>query len=154
MFDRIARRYDLVNTLLSGGTDQGWRRKAAAATEVGGGGRARDVACGSGRLSAELLARGAAVVGLDQQPPQERVVREETPQDPVHISLGVPLAGFELLRQVAKDQQALGMTSGHVEQPITFEEVLDDLELALVRQTDSQMDAMPWPTPMHIVARP
>lgn len=66
MFDRIARRYDLVNTLLSGGTDQGWRRKAArAAAAAGAGGRALDVACGSGRLSAELRDRGSAVVGLD-----------------------------------------------------------------------------------------
>ncbi|TMB96614.1 MAG: bifunctional demethylmenaquinone methyltransferase/2-methoxy-6-polyprenyl-1,4-benzoquinol methylase, partial [Chloroflexi bacterium] len=67
MFDRIARRYDLVNTVLSAGTDGGWRRSAARATELKAGGSALDVACGSGKLTA-LLARiagaGGRVVGL------------------------------------------------------------------------------------------
>ena len=68
MFDRIARRYDLVNTVLSGGTDGGWRRRAARATGLQPGGSALDVACGSGKLTAELkqIAGGAGrVVGLD-----------------------------------------------------------------------------------------
>ena len=68
MFDRIARRYDLVNTVLSAGTDGGWRRYAARLTELKAGGSALDVACGSGKLTA-LLARIAGpngrVVGLD-----------------------------------------------------------------------------------------
>ncbi|TME21220.1 MAG: bifunctional demethylmenaquinone methyltransferase/2-methoxy-6-polyprenyl-1,4-benzoquinol methylase, partial [Chloroflexi bacterium] len=54
MFDRIARRYDLVNTVLSAGTDAGWRRHAARETRLGPGGSALDVACGSGKLTAEL----------------------------------------------------------------------------------------------------
>ena len=68
MFDRIARRYDLVNTVLSFGTDGGWRRRAARETCLMPGGSALDVACGSGKLTAELaeLARpGGRVVGLD-----------------------------------------------------------------------------------------
>ena len=32
VFSSVARRYDLVNTVLSGGTDAGWRRRAARAT--------------------------------------------------------------------------------------------------------------------------
>jgi len=69
MFDRIANRYDLVNTVLSGGADALWRRRAAAATELRPGGSALDVACGSGKLTAELASlavppRGR-VVGLD-----------------------------------------------------------------------------------------
>jgi demethylmenaquinone methyltransferase/2-methoxy-6-polyprenyl-1,4-benzoquinol methylase len=65
MFDRLAGRYDLLNTLLSGGSDAGWRRVAARATGLRPGGAALDVACGSGKLSLELLKLGGQVVGLD-----------------------------------------------------------------------------------------
>jgi demethylmenaquinone methyltransferase/2-methoxy-6-polyprenyl-1,4-benzoquinol methylase len=70
MFDRIAPRYDLVNTILSGGLDGRWRREAAAATLLKPGQSALDVACGSGRLTAELARRtaGGRVVGLDFSP--------------------------------------------------------------------------------------
>ena len=67
MFDRIAARYDLVNTVLSFGADGGWRRRAARATALAPKGRALDVACGSGKLTGELLrlAPRGLVVGLD-----------------------------------------------------------------------------------------
>lgn len=67
MFDRIAHRYDLLNTVLSGGRDAAWRRRTAAATRLGPGGAGLDVACGSGKLTAELRRRaaGGMVVGLD-----------------------------------------------------------------------------------------
>jgi demethylmenaquinone methyltransferase/2-methoxy-6-polyprenyl-1,4-benzoquinol methylase len=82
MFDRIARRYDLVNTVLSAGTDGGWRRRAARATELKAGGSALDVACGSGKLTA-LLARIAGpsgrVVGLDFSQQMLEVARHDHP---------------------------------------------------------------------------
>jgi demethylmenaquinone methyltransferase/2-methoxy-6-polyprenyl-1,4-benzoquinol methylase len=82
MFDRIARRYDLVNTVLSGGTDAGWRRRAARETGLSPGGSALDVACGSGKLTAEL-ARNAGpngrVVGLDFSPQMLEIARREHP---------------------------------------------------------------------------
>ena len=68
MFDRIAGRYDLLNSVLSGGSDARWRRRAAKATALGPGGRALDVACGSGKLALELrrlAGPGGEVVGLD-----------------------------------------------------------------------------------------
>lgn len=68
MFDRIAVRYDRVNTVLSIGTDAGWRRRAARETHLRGGGSALDVACGSGKLTAELAriaGPAGRVVGLD-----------------------------------------------------------------------------------------
>jgi demethylmenaquinone methyltransferase / 2-methoxy-6-polyprenyl-1,4-benzoquinol methylase len=82
MFDRIARRYDLVNTVLSGGTDGGWRRRAARATGLQPGGSALDVACGSGKLTAELarVAGGEGrVVGLDFSPQMLEVARHDHP---------------------------------------------------------------------------
>jgi demethylmenaquinone methyltransferase / 2-methoxy-6-polyprenyl-1,4-benzoquinol methylase len=67
MFDRLAGRYDLLNTVLSGGADGRWRRRSAAATALGRAGCALDVACGSGKLTAALRkhATDGLVVGLD-----------------------------------------------------------------------------------------
>ena len=39
MFDRIARPYDAMNRVMTGGLDVRWRRLAAEATEVGAGAR-------------------------------------------------------------------------------------------------------------------
>ncbi len=82
MFDRIARRYDLVNTVLSAGTDRGWRRRAARATGLTPGGSALDVACGSGKLTAELArlaGQNGKVVGLDFSPQMLEVARRDHP---------------------------------------------------------------------------
>jgi demethylmenaquinone methyltransferase / 2-methoxy-6-polyprenyl-1,4-benzoquinol methylase len=82
MFDRIARRYDLVNTVLSGGTDAGWRKRAARATGLKAGGLALDVACGSGKLTAELArlaGPSGRVVGLDFSAEMLEVALREHP---------------------------------------------------------------------------
>jgi demethylmenaquinone methyltransferase/2-methoxy-6-polyprenyl-1,4-benzoquinol methylase len=67
MFDRVAPRYDLANTVFSLGQDKGWRQAAAVATRLAAGEVAVDVACGTGALTRELqaLAPGAVVVGMD-----------------------------------------------------------------------------------------
>lgn len=80
MFDRIARRYDLVNTVLSLGTDGGWRRRAARETGLTAGGSALDVACGSGKLTAELAriaGPGGRVIGLDFSPEMLEVAHRQ-----------------------------------------------------------------------------
>jgi demethylmenaquinone methyltransferase/2-methoxy-6-polyprenyl-1,4-benzoquinol methylase len=81
MFDRLAGRYDLVNSILSGGSDARWRARAAAAARLAAGGRALDVACGSGKLSRALLrqARGGTVVGLDFSAGMLRVAGDGDP---------------------------------------------------------------------------
>jgi demethylmenaquinone methyltransferase/2-methoxy-6-polyprenyl-1,4-benzoquinol methylase len=83
MFDRIARRYDRVNTVLSIGTDGGWRRRAARETGLRPGGSALDVACGSGKLTAELAriaGRPGRVVGLDFSARMLDVARHDHPE--------------------------------------------------------------------------
>lgn len=71
MFDRIAPRYDLLNRLLSLGTDLSWRRRALALAHLGEGGRALDVGTGTGDFALALLARSprsAQVTGIDISP--------------------------------------------------------------------------------------
>src|SRR5919201_2451231 len=68
MFDRIAARYDVLNRLLSFGTDLDWRRRALALARLGADGRALDVGTGTGDLAIALLARAprsASVAGVD-----------------------------------------------------------------------------------------
>jgi len=67
MFDRIARRYDFVNRVISLGLDQRWRRRTVRALQLGDRPRVLDLATGTGDL-AICIARshpGAVVVGLD-----------------------------------------------------------------------------------------
>jgi demethylmenaquinone methyltransferase / 2-methoxy-6-polyprenyl-1,4-benzoquinol methylase len=70
MFGRIARRYDLLNHLLSVNIDKRWRRIVAnrVREKLSANPRARvlDVACGTGDLSLSLFEiTGAGVVGTD-----------------------------------------------------------------------------------------
>ena len=82
MFDRIANRYDLLNTVLSFGADARWRRRAARAASPPADGRVLDVACGSGKLTAELRRQGTAgglVLGLDFSRKMLEVAARERP---------------------------------------------------------------------------
>jgi len=66
MFDRIVRRYDLMNRLMSLGRDVAWRRLAAREALAGGARQVLDVATGTGDLALELARQGAPrVVGAD-----------------------------------------------------------------------------------------
>jgi demethylmenaquinone methyltransferase/2-methoxy-6-polyprenyl-1,4-benzoquinol methylase len=65
MFDRIARVYDLMNSVMTAGLHHRWRSRAVDLAEVGPGRRALDVATGTGDLAIELARRGADVTGLD-----------------------------------------------------------------------------------------
>ncbi|MCA9540715.1 MAG: ubiquinone/menaquinone biosynthesis methyltransferase [Myxococcales bacterium] len=65
MFDRIARRYDLLNRLMSFGVDRGWRRRLIAAMPIEG--ELLDVATGTADVALALARSRPAcsVVGLD-----------------------------------------------------------------------------------------
>ena len=68
MFDRIAGVYDLMNSVMTAGLHHRWRRRAADLAALAPGGRALDVAAGTGDLAIELARRVApsgTVVGTD-----------------------------------------------------------------------------------------
>ncbi|MDM8000935.1 MAG: class I SAM-dependent methyltransferase [Dehalococcoidia bacterium] len=80
-FTAIARRYDLLNTLLSFNQDRRWRRATASALEIDGSVTVLDVATGTGKLASELerkLGADSCVVGIDFCEPMLRRARCQT----------------------------------------------------------------------------
>ncbi|MCZ2262571.1 demethylmenaquinone methyltransferase [Isoptericola sp. QY 916] len=65
MFDGIAKRYDLVNDLVSLGQDRRWRRAVVDAVAAVPGERVLDLAAGTGTSSEPFAADGALVVPSD-----------------------------------------------------------------------------------------
>ena len=67
MFTRIARRYDLMNSLMTGGRHHAWRRRLAAAAAGAPAGPALDLATGTADLAIALRARnpGRLIAGAD-----------------------------------------------------------------------------------------
>lgn len=65
MFDGVAKRYDLVNDLLSLGRTKAWRRATTKIIAPGPGMRILDLAAGTGSSSEPLAAAGAQVIPAD-----------------------------------------------------------------------------------------
>jgi demethylmenaquinone methyltransferase/2-methoxy-6-polyprenyl-1,4-benzoquinol methylase len=81
MFDRIAGRYDLMNSVMSAGTHHRWRERAADLTRLEPAGSALDVCCGTGDLALELAGRvgpGGRVVGLDFSAPMLELAQDKS----------------------------------------------------------------------------
>lgn len=67
-FNSIAKRYDLMNTLMSFGLDKEWRKKAVSTVEAKSGMQMVDICCGTAQLSLELamaVGQSGHVTGLD-----------------------------------------------------------------------------------------
>ena len=79
MFDRIARVYDLMNSVMTAGMHQRWRERAVDLARVGPGSRVLDVATGTGDLAVALAARGAEVVGVDFAEEMLAIARRKAP---------------------------------------------------------------------------
>jgi demethylmenaquinone methyltransferase/2-methoxy-6-polyprenyl-1,4-benzoquinol methylase len=79
MFDRIARVYDLMNSVMTAGMHHRWRERAADLAEVAPGSAALDVATGTGDLAVELARRGAEVTGTDFAPSMLELARQKAP---------------------------------------------------------------------------
>jgi len=68
MFDRIAGRYDLLNSIMSARMHHRWRARTVELADPPRGGRALDVCCGTGDLALELKRRmgpDAEITGVD-----------------------------------------------------------------------------------------
>ncbi|GAB7145812.1 demethylmenaquinone methyltransferase [Mycobacterium riyadhense] len=65
MFDGVARRYDLTNTVLSFGQDRHWRRATRSALRLKPGQKVLDLAAGTAVSTVELTKSGAWCVAAD-----------------------------------------------------------------------------------------
>ncbi|OYN87482.1 demethylmenaquinone methyltransferase [Parenemella sanctibonifatiensis] len=117
MFDGVARRYDLLNTLMTAGTDRRWRDAMVAAVNPSPGMRVLDLASGTGVSTHALREAGADAIATDlsvgmllegrRRHPEVSFVAADATQlpyadasfDAVTISFG--------LRNIAETQDAL-----------------------------------------------
>ncbi len=117
MFDGVARRYDVTNTVLSAGLDRHWRTRTRQCLELRPGQRVLDLAAGTG-VSTEQLGRvGALAVACDFSLGMLRAGRTRRRQVPMVAGDGMHLpfadAVFDAatisfgLRNVADAGQAL-----------------------------------------------
>lgn len=80
MFDRVAGRYDALNSVMTAGLHHRWRERAADRAELRPGDAALDVCCGTGDLALELASRvspSGHVVGCDFSEPMLDLAREK-----------------------------------------------------------------------------
>jgi demethylmenaquinone methyltransferase/2-methoxy-6-polyprenyl-1,4-benzoquinol methylase len=92
MFNAIAPRYELVNSLFSGGRDAYWRRRAVQLADVRAEDEVLDVACGTGNFARAFSQAGPRrVVGCDFA--HEMLIRAATVRERSSASGGGPVAG-------------------------------------------------------------
>src|SRR3954452_3077757 len=65
MFDGVARRYDLTNTVLSFGVHRRWRLRTRQCLQLQRGDRVFDLAAGTGVSTAELSRGGVHAIACD-----------------------------------------------------------------------------------------
>ena len=101
MFDRIAGRYELLNTVMTAGLHRFWNRRVILVAGVGPGDRALDLACGTGSLTRDL----ARAVG-----PQGRVLGIDFSREMLRAAGSRPLPNVEYRLGDATDLE--GVPSG------------------------------------------
>jgi demethylmenaquinone methyltransferase/2-methoxy-6-polyprenyl-1,4-benzoquinol methylase len=109
MFGRIARRYDLMNRLMTLGRDRAWRRYTVEQAAVPATGRVLDIATGTGDLGLEALS----------QRPQARVVGLDFTPDMLELAQAKALAARAHLGLVAGDALRLPFADGAFDAAVT-----------------------------------
>lgn len=115
MFSRIARRYDLLNVLMSLGQDGMWRRYAVSKARPKVGDLALDVATGTGRIAQELAHRGARAIAVDFTP----AMMEQGRRDGVGVDEPVYFAGADALKLPFADDTFDCVTTGFAMRNVT-----------------------------------
>ena len=89
MFSSIARRYDLLNTVLSFGLDKSWRKDATKAAFAGNATRVLDVATGTADLALALkkYRPEAEIIGVDFVPEMLRIGRRKAREQGLTVRL-------------------------------------------------------------------
>lgn len=123
MFDAIARRYDLLNHLLSGGLDYLWRAKAVKALGLTGRERLLDVCTGTGDLGIAAVRAGKQgprrVVGVDFAREMLRIAHGKTQQRGVSDVVNLAQADAMRLPVAERSVDAVSVAFGirNVESP-------------------------------------
>jgi demethylmenaquinone methyltransferase/2-methoxy-6-polyprenyl-1,4-benzoquinol methylase len=115
MFDGVARRYDLTNTVLSGGRDASWRRATREALGARPGDTVLDVAAGTGVSTVELAAGDVHAIACDFSQGMLRAGAHRPVPMVAGDAMALPLAGASVdglvisfgLRNVADPDAAL-----------------------------------------------
>jgi demethylmenaquinone methyltransferase / 2-methoxy-6-polyprenyl-1,4-benzoquinol methylase len=97
MFAGIARRYDLLNRIISGGRDQVWRRRTVKMAALQGGEHVLDVCCGTGDLALMFFRarrKPATVVASDFTPEMLAIAATKAAKAGVRL----PLCAGDALR--------------------------------------------------------
>ncbi len=135
MFAGIAHRYDLVNRLMTGGQDVGWRREVVELCRLPAGGRLLDVGTGTGDIAYEAQHRhqDAEVIGCDFTFEMMDVGRQKKAKRPLRRAGGdrterVEFVQGDGLRLPFADGYFDAVTSGFLLRNVT------DVELCLAEQ--------------------
>jgi demethylmenaquinone methyltransferase/2-methoxy-6-polyprenyl-1,4-benzoquinol methylase len=121
MFGRIARRYDLMNWLMTGGAYRRWQRETVRRLDLAPGACVLDLGCGTGDIALEMSQKepGATVIAADFSREMLDVARQRPGAERVHWLLAdarylpfaseafAGLASGYLLRNVPDVDQAL-----------------------------------------------
>jgi demethylmenaquinone methyltransferase/2-methoxy-6-polyprenyl-1,4-benzoquinol methylase len=112
MFDRVATRYDALNSVMTAGLHHRWRERAAERAELSPGDSALDICCGTGDFTLELAHRvtpGGHVVGCDFSEPMLDLAREKSAE---RNAAGVRFEWADALQLPYDDERFDAVTNG------------------------------------------
>ncbi|MFA5882006.1 MAG: demethylmenaquinone methyltransferase [Eubacteriales bacterium] len=90
IFSSIAKKYDILNTVLSFNQDKYWRKFTVEQTGLKPGGKALDICCGTGMITTELAKKtgpDGKVIGLDFCEEMLEIARENLEHSPFKNSI-------------------------------------------------------------------